>query len=160
FLAMEFCDGRDLGKVVDDGGPLPVHLACDYAAQAAAGLVAAHAAGLVHRDVKPSNLILTATGTVKVLDFGLARFRGAAAAVRLTRDGAVMGTPDFMSPEQARDSAAVDIRADIYSLGCTLYFLLTGRVPFPGGTDWEKVLKHVSGSLTPVEVFRPEVPAG
>ena len=157
FLAMEFCDGRDLGRVVAEGGPVPVGLACDYVTQVASGLSAAHAVGLVHRDIKPGNLLLT-DGTVKVLDFGLARLPRPEDTARLTRTGALMGTPDFIAPEQARDASTADIRADVYSLGCTLYYLLAGQVPFPGGADWEKVLKHMSHSPMPVETVRPSVP--
>jgi serine/threonine protein kinase len=159
FLAMEFCEGRDLGRVVAQSGPVPVARSCDYAAQAAAGLTAANAAGLVHRDIKPSNLLLTIDGTVKILDFGLARIRPEERDVRLTRSGAILGTPDFIAPEQAQNSSAADIRSDIYSLGCTLYYLLTARLPFPGETPWEKILGHVSGTAPPVESLRREVPA-
>lgn len=156
-LAMEYCDGSDLGRAVREGGPLAVARACACIGQAASGLSAAHAAGLVHRDIKPSNLLLTADGVVKVLDFGLARFFEGDDTDRLTRTGASMGTPDFMAPEQARDSAAVDIRGDIYSLGCTLYYLLTGRVPFPGGTPWYKISRHQNDEPEPIEALRPQV---
>jgi serine/threonine protein kinase/WD40 repeat protein len=158
WLAMEFCDGHDLGRAVANGGPLPINLACDYAIQAATGLQHLVEHGLVHRDIKPTNLLL-ADATVKILDFGLARLRPKEEFTRLTPSGAMMGSPDFVAPEQARDAAGVDIRSDIYSLGCTLYFLLTGQVPFPGSTGWEKVLKHMSGTAILVEHLRPDVPA-
>ena len=157
-LAMEFCAGRDLARTAADG-PLSIARACELTAQVAAGLAAAHAVGLVHRDIKPSNLFLTTDGTVKILDFGLARFHQSEDTDRLTRTGASMGTPDFMAPEQARDSSSADIRSDIYSLGCTLYYLLAGRVPFPGGTPWWKVARHQSEEPAPVESLRSEVPA-
>ncbi|MBX9579476.1 MAG: protein kinase, partial [Gemmataceae bacterium] len=159
FLAMEFCDGRDLWRVVRDDGPPAVGVACGYARQAALGLQHLHDHGLVHRDIKPSNLMLTAAG-VKVLDLGLAYLRRAADGSRLTRDGAAMGTPDFVAPEQARDAAGVDIRADLYGLGGTLYYLLTGQVPYPGGTPLEKLLRHQTDRPLPVSQLRRGVPAG
>src|SRR5262249_54333549 len=142
FFAMEYVEGTDLAKLVKQNGPLPVAVACDYVRQAALGLQHAHEQGLVHRDIKPSNLLLAGKaggGVVKVLDMGLARLEaapgeGSDGADPLTQEGAVMGTPDYVAPEQATDSRRADIRADLYSLGCTLYFLLTGKVPFPGGT--------------------------
>src|SRR5262249_44136107 len=124
-LAMEYVAGTDLGKLVEQNGPPPVGRCCEYVRQAALGLQHAHERGLVHRDVKPSNLLLTADGTtVKILDLGLARLArpagGAEENSTLTQAGAIVGTPDFLSPEQAEHSYAADIRADLYSLGCTL----------------------------------------
>jgi formylglycine-generating enzyme required for sulfatase activity/WD40 repeat protein/serine/threonine protein kinase len=180
FFVMEYVEGRDLFHVVKERGPLPVTEACDYIRQAALGLQHAFERGLVHRDIKPSNLLLTGTrdeerGTnatplaprpsplvpvVKLLDMGLARFEREAEehSSTLTQEGAIMGTPDYIAPEQARDSHAADIRADIYSLGCTLYFLLTGKVPFPGGTLTEKLLKHQMDTPTHLRQLRPDVP--
>ncbi len=163
-LVMEYVAGAtDLAHLVRQKGPLAVPQACDYVRQAALGLQHAHERGLVHRDVKPSNLLLTADGTVvKVLDMGLARLNQSAAddkSSTVTLEGTVMGTPDYMAPEQARESHAVDIRADLYSLGCTLYYLLTGRVPFPGGSFFQKVNRHQFEEPEPVERLRPEVPA-
>jgi serine/threonine protein kinase len=164
-LAMEFIDGIDLGRRVREQGPLPVVSACDAARQAALGLQHAHERGLVHRDVKPSNLIVDGGGVVKLLDLGLVRsLPGDASAETvsgpLTEAGLVLGTPDFMAPEQARDSSTVDARADLYSLGGSLYYLLTGRVPFPGGTAVEKLIRHTTEEPAPVESLRPEVPGG
>src|SRR5439155_510617 len=161
FLAMELLDGSDLGRVVaHHPGGLPVGQACEVVRQAALGLQAAHAAGLIHRDVKPSNLMLTSDGTVKVLDLGLACVRRSEQDdSRLTRPGAMMGTPDYMPPEQFVDAYAVDERADIYSLGCTLYHLLTGRPPFPGGSIYEKMRQHCDHEAPPLRGRRPEVPA-
>ncbi len=122
-----------------------------------------HERGLVHRDVKPHNLLLTRQGVVKVLDLGLAHLGESSgeeeSSSRLTEEGAVMGTLDYIAPEQVMDSHAVDLRADLYSLGCTLYHLLTGRPPFPGGRPVEKLYKHRHEEPVPVEQRRPEVPA-
>ncbi len=162
-LVMEFVEGINLARLVDARGPLPVGLACDYLRQAARGLEHAHAQGMVHRDVKPHNLMVSRNGQVKILDFGLARLaheqgRREGAARALTLAGEVLGTPDYLAPEQARDSKTVDARADLYALGCTAYFLLSGRVPFPGETAIEKLLHHWEKEPLPVEQLRPEVP--
>jgi WD40 repeat protein len=161
FLVMEFVEGRDLVRVVREQGPLPHGLACDCVVQAALGLQHAHERGLVHRDIKPGNLLLDTSGVLKVLDLGLARILGAQTELitQLTGEGAVMGTPDYMAPEQAEEPHTVDIRADVYSLGCTLYFLLSGRVPFPGGTAMQKMRRHQTAEPDPLEAMRPDVPA-
>jgi serine/threonine-protein kinase len=168
YLAMEFVDGLDLSKLLREYPQLEVEEACEYARQAAVGLHHAHKAGFVHRDVKPSNIIVagerhvpqaTEPAVVKVTDLGLVRAVGLAdAAEDLTRDGTVVGTPDYMAPEQAKNSSTVDHRADLYSLGCTLYFLLAGRAPFPDGTAVEKLLRHQLDAPPPVQDLRPEVP--
>jgi WD40 repeat protein/tRNA A-37 threonylcarbamoyl transferase component Bud32 len=160
FLVMELVEGTNLARLVKTQGPLPVSQACDYIRQAALGLQHVYEKGLVHRDIKPQNLLLTKQGVVKVADFGLAGFRAVVSATMtegLTVEGAMMGTSDFMAPEQARDPRAVDIRGDLYSLGCTLYYLLTGRVPFPGGTLTDKLLRHQQREPEPIERLRPEV---
>jgi tRNA A-37 threonylcarbamoyl transferase component Bud32 len=164
-LVMEYVEGStDLARLVRKHGPLPVCRACEYARQAALGLQHAHERGLVHRDVKPHNLLLTADGhVVKVLDMGLARLDhppGDDWSSTMTQEGVVMGTPDYLAPEQALASHTVDVRADLYSLGCTLYFLLTGKVPFPGGTLAEKLLKHQLQEPRPLAQLRPDVPPG
>ncbi len=160
-LAMEFVTGRTLADVVASKGPLPVAYACQCVRQAAHGLQHAADRGMVHRDIKPQNLMLTDTGVVKILDFGLAKL----ASERKTRAGltgtdVVMGTPEYIAPEQARDTAAADIRADIYSLGCTLFCLLTGKPPFAGDTPIETMTKHVTDTPPAVTDVRPDVPAG
>jgi serine/threonine protein kinase len=161
FLVMEYVEGTDLKKVVEQRGPLPVLEACSYVRQAALGLQHAFERGWVHRDIKPANLLRNRE-TIKNLDFGLARFwqtrEGDETASEVTTDDRFMGTPDFMAPEQAVDSHAVDIRADIYSLGCTFYYLLAGRVPFPGTTALKKLFKHCWVEPQPLEAVQPSVP--
>jgi hypothetical protein len=159
FLVMEYVAGTNLHDLVGRDGPLPVARACDYVRQAALGLQHAHERGLVHRDIKPSNLMLTPEGTIKVLDFGLARFAQTPHAGGLTETGVVMGTPDFMAPEQAQSTSTVDIRADIYSLGCTLYYLLTGEEPYTEGNSFEKLLAHQKAPPPDVARLRGDVPA-
>src|SRR5262249_14799821 len=162
FFTMEYVEGTDLQKLVRLAGPLPVARACGFMRQAALALQHAHEQGLVHRDVKPANLLLTAAGGIKLLDLGLARLKhgpGDPESSTLTQEGEVMGTPDFMAPEQTVESHRADIRADLYSLGGTLYFLLTGRVPFPGGSVGEKLVKHQLREPEPLAALRPEVPA-
>jgi eukaryotic-like serine/threonine-protein kinase len=171
FLVLEYVDGPNLEQLVRKQGPLAVGLACDYVRQAASGLQCAHAAGMVHRDVKPANILVQRRGTddatpglVKVSDFGLARLHapgapaGAAPGTILTRDNTVMGTPDYLSPEQSRSLHKTDIRSDIYSLGCTFYFLLTGQAPFPGGNALEKLIRHSTEAPRPLSAFRQDVP--
>jgi WD40 repeat protein len=168
FLVMEYVEGQNLADYLAEKGPLPVAEACDIARQAALGLQHAHERGMVHRDIKPHNLMRTASGRVKVLDFGLARFAAeprrcpVAGAVptapHLTDSGAVVGTADYIAPEQARDAHGADGRADLYSLGCTLYHLLAGRPPFWGGGPAEKVRRHAATQPEPLRALRPEVP--
>jgi serine/threonine-protein kinase len=160
FLAMELLEGCDLDQLVQQRGPLPVAEACAYVRQAALGLHHAHQQGLVHRDIKPSNLFLTAEG-IKVLDLGLARpqkLADALTAADLTRANTVMGTPDYLAPEQALDPRKADARTDLYSLGCTFYYLLTGRPPFPDGSLAQKLLWHQNAEPQPVESWRPDAP--
>jgi hypothetical protein len=159
FLAMEYVAGTDLYKLVKTQGPRPPAQAADFIRQAALGLQHAHERGLVHRDVKPANILVeTATSTpgypfgqVKILDLGLARLRLAEqvkSSSGLTRDGSVLGTVDYMAPEQAESPRDADIRADLYSLGCTLHYLLAGHAPFPDGTFLQKLNRHKSEEPT------------
>jgi WD40 repeat protein/serine/threonine protein kinase len=158
FFSMEYVEGIDLSRLVKERGPLPIDKACDYIRQAALGLEHAYERGLVHRDIKPSNLFLT-DGVVKILDLGLARLQDPGGEGEgLTQMGVIIGTPDYISPEQARNSRTADIRSDLYSLGCTFYFLLTGRAPFAGDTATEKLLHHCFDEPTPVEKLRPGIP--
>jgi WD40 repeat protein/tRNA A-37 threonylcarbamoyl transferase component Bud32 len=160
-LIMEYVEGHDLDRLVRQHGPLPIASACDYIRQAALGLQHAHEKGLVHRDIKPANLLLSKQGVVKILDLGLAQLgasEGSEGSSTLTQEGMVMGTLDYIAPEQAADSHAVDIRADLYSLGCSLYFLLTGSVPFPSGKPVEKLYRHRYEEPVPVQRLRSDVP--
>jgi serine/threonine protein kinase len=167
YLVMEFVDGPNLHDFVHDRGPLPVGQACEIVRQAAIGLQYAHEMGMVHRDIKPANLLLHTAGNaclVKVLDFGLARLieplspQAEGSDLVPSSEYQVMGTPDYLSPEQARNLHSADIRSDLYSLGCTMYFLLTAQVPFPGGTMLEKLVRHASESPVPIHQLRSDVP--
>jgi len=161
-FAMEYVEGDDLAKVVKASGPLPVVHACYFIYQAALGLQHAHERGMVHRDIKPANLILAREGkkaVVKVLDFGLAKLTTESqAGSGLTREGQMLGTPEYIAPEQIRDAQSADIRADIYSLGCTFYYLLTGGPPFHGDSLWDLYQAHFSMDAGPLNLVRPEVP--
>ncbi len=160
YLVMEFVDGRDLQHVVKNDGPLDYNLAVNYIAQAAEGLHHAHEAGLIHRDIKPANLLVDFRGTLKVLDMGLAKFESTSekASLTLAYDENVLGTADYLAPEQALNSHEVDRRADIYSLGCTLYFLLTGHPPFPEGTLPQRLMMHQTKMPPSILVDRPDAP--
>jgi WD40 repeat protein len=158
---MEYVAGTDLASLLEQRGPLAVAVACDYVRQAALGLQHAHERGLVHRDIKPANLLLNDKGVIKVMDLGLARLRpdpaGKPSRV-LTQLGTVMGTADYIAPEQAVDSSRVDARADVYSLGCTLYHLVTGQPPFPKGSFGQKLKWHQQKEPPAVEQLRADVP--
>jgi serine/threonine-protein kinase len=182
YFAMEFIEGTDLGKVVQLIGRLTPASAADYVRQAALGLQHAYEHNLVHRDIKPVNLFLTqaaakpaswhgrpvgapkppAPPLVKILDWGLASLRSCADTTKEVDsqqcEQAFIGTADYLSPEQAVDPHSVDIRSDIYSLGCTFYFLLAGRVPFVGATVMQKIVQHQTDEPEPVEVVNPDVP--
>src|SRR5687767_2489487 len=190
FLVMEFAEGETLAQMVARRGPLSIAEACAAIRQAALGLQHAHERGMVHRDIKPQNLMVSgvrgqesgvrnqesgvrgqesgvrnqesddssSSSVVKILDFGLARFVQETSHESRTELGAVMGTPDYMAPEQALDTRQADIRADIYSLGCTLYFLLTGKPPFTGANPMETLLRHQSAEPRRLRDMRPDAP--
>ena len=162
YIAMEFIDGQDLQSRINKDKQLDPDLAADYIAQSALGLQHAHDNGLIHRDIKPANLLANKQGIIKLLDMGLAKFDvddDEEASLTKDHNENVLGTVDYLSPEQARDSHSVDHRADIYSLGCTLYFLLVGKAPFPEGTLAQRILKHQQEQATPIEELREGVPA-
>ncbi len=159
YIVMEYVEGRDLHRLVNDIGPIDPEKAADYIAQAATGLAHAHQKQLVHRDIKPANLLLDKSGVVKLLDLGLAKLTEEdLSSLTLANEENVLGTADYLAPEQALNSHEADHRSDIYSLGCTLYFLLVGRPPFPEGTISERLLKHQVDTPKPIEELRPEVP--
>jgi serine/threonine protein kinase len=162
FLVMELIDGDNLEVLVRRHGPLPVAQACEVIRQAALGLQHLYEQGLVHRDIKPSNLMLTPAGLVKVLDLGLVRnLHDASPGERITAHGHCLGTLDYMAPEQFMDGRGADIRADIYSLGCTLYELLAGRPPFAGAgyeSPFQKMLGHAQEPVPPLRERRRDVP--
>ena len=159
FLVMEFVDGVNLYDLVRRSGPISLERAAHYIAGAAVGLQHAHEMGLVHRDIKPGNILVDRSGAVKVLDLGLALFFHSDDDDQLTKkyDETVIGTADYLAPEQALDSHTVDIRADIYSLGGTLYYLLTGRPPFPEGNVAQKLVSHQQREPVPIAQLRPDV---
>jgi hypothetical protein len=179
FLVMEWVEGSDLETLVKRQGPLPIGLACEMMRQAARALQYAHERGMVHRDIKPANLLVPRTPdggagvppaphsplagppvAVKVVDFGLARLHRTpgASTVASQSEKRFLGTPDYVSPEQVRDASAVDIRSDLYSLGCTFYYALAGRKPFRGETVFETVIKHLEEEAKPLRSLRPEIP--
>src|SRR5262245_3201316 len=163
FLVMEFVNGRDLATEVVTGGPMPVADAVDRILQAARGLEYAHSQGIIHRDIKPGNILRDVDGVVKVADLGLARFSdpggGPSGQTSLTQAGGVLGTVDYMSPEPAVDSGTIDHRADVYSLGCTLHFLLTAHPPYSAGSLLAVMLKHRDAPIPDLAAARLDLPA-
>jgi eukaryotic-like serine/threonine-protein kinase len=153
YIAMEFLDGRTLKELLVRNGPTPIPIAIDYARQILGALSFAHRNGIVHRDIKPHNIVVGGDGRLKVTDFGIAR----SGASQMTEAGSIVGTAQYLSPEQAR-GAPVDPRSDLYSLGIVLYEMLTGRVPFTGDTPVEIAMKHLSQVPTPPSKLRPDVP--
>jgi serine/threonine protein kinase len=165
YLVMDFIVGVDLAQKVKKDGPQPLRESVEYVRQAALGCQHAFERGIVHRDLKPSNLILSmnpdGSPMIRILDFGLARFECQETDQKpLTQMGRILGTVDFIAPEQAQDAHRVDVRADIYSLGCTLYWLLTGQPPFPGADQLEKLTSRLQNQAPPLRYLRADAPAG
>ena len=159
FIVFEFVEGVNVRTLVEQKGPLPLAEAISHTLQIAEALAHADARSVVHRDIKPSNVLITPEGRVKLIDMGLARLRQAdPAAADLTASGVTLGTFDYISPEQARDPRNADIRSDIYSLGCTFFFMLAGQPPFPEGTVLQKLLQHQGDEPPDILQFRPELP--
>ena len=157
YLALEFVPGGDLQERVKKDGPMPANQAIEIIRQVSEGLRYAATQGVIHRDIKPANLLFTPEGQVKITDLGLA-LQAEEDDERVTRDGTTVGTVDFMAPEQARDSRATTIRSDIYSLGCTFYYLLTGKPPFPDGNVPERLRKHAYDPIPDIRRVRPDLP--
>jgi serine/threonine protein kinase len=160
FIAMEFISGRSLYRLVTDDGPLTVPRAARLFAEVASALDHAHCRGVIHRDLKPSNILITTNDHAKVLDLGLALIEGEAPSDHTVvgGQGYVVGTMDYMAPEQIEDATKVDPRSDVYGLGCTLYFALVGQPPFPGGTKTQKIARHRKEEPTPITELNPAVP--
>ncbi|HEX3598516.1 MAG TPA: serine/threonine-protein kinase [Lacipirellulaceae bacterium] len=159
YIVMEYVDGQDLHQIIVGQGPLDYDTAADYIAQVANGLQHAHQMGLVHRDIKPANCLVDRHGTVKLLDLGLAKLtEDDQASLTMANEENVLGTADYLAPEQALNSHEADGRSDIYSLGCTLYFLLTGSPPFPEGSISERLLKHQTARPETIFKARPDAP--
>lgn len=157
YMVMELIEGVDLAQLIDGRGALPARRAAGYAADAAEALAVAHAAGVVHRDIKPDNLVLTHAGAIKVIDFGLARRVEPDPGGGLTSAGQVMGTPHYMAPEQG-SGEAVDGLTDVYSLGMTLYCLLAGRPPFVGDNPLAVLMQQLDATPPPLTELAPDVP--
>jgi serine/threonine protein kinase len=158
YLVMEYVEGQDLHQLVKEHGPVDFLVAADYIAQVARGLSHAHEMGLIHRDIKPANCLVDKNKVVKLLDMGLARLIDDEESLTLDNNENVLGTADYLAPEQALNSHKADARSDIYSLGCTFYFLLTGHPPYPEGSIAERLLKHQRERAPSILKDRPDAP--
>jgi serine/threonine protein kinase len=162
FLVMEYVDGSSLLEIVKKKGSMEISRACQYVAQSAQGLDHAYRVGVIHRDIKPGNILIDRIGIAKILDMGLARFYHSDDDMLTKKydEKSVLGTADYVAPEQTINSHDVDVRADLYSLGATFYFLLAGHPPFPEGTVSQKLISHQTKKPQPIATIRPEIPAG
>jgi serine/threonine protein kinase len=162
YIAMEYIPGKSLYRLVNEIGPMPVARAAALFAEIASALDHAHHQGLVHRDMKPSNVLITPHNHAKVLDLGLAIMEGEVTKDRRVTGGQgyIVGTMDYIAPEQADDASKATARSDIYALGCSLYFTLTGQPPFPGGTNKDKIRRHRTEEPAPITSVSPAIPAG
>ncbi|MCR5359566.1 MAG: serine/threonine protein kinase [Thermoguttaceae bacterium] len=158
YIVMEYFEGNNLRQLVDKEGPLPFEDAVSYIRQGAEGLIHAHRIGVIHRDVKPENILANSEGTAKLLDLGLALLKEEDESGSSTKQDSILGTADYLAPEQAINSSKIDGRADIYSLGCTLYFCLTGHPPFPFGTIPQRLLAHQRETPASILIDRPDCP--
>ncbi len=158
YIVFEYIEGRNIRDMVREDGPFDVARTIDVTLQVADALD--HAAGrdVVHRDIKPSNIVITPAGRARIVDMGLARLAPMAGDGDLTTSGVTLGTFDYIAPEQARDARAADVRSDLYSLGCTIFYMLVGRPPFSEGTMVQKLLQHQQETPPAVESLRPDVP--
>lgn len=160
YFAMEYIDGRDLSQIVKDDGPSGFEFTANCISKAALALAYAHSNNLIHRDIKPGNVLVDKSGQVKILDLGLALYTEQEDSVTVMHNERVLGTADYLSPEQAVNSHQVDTRTDIYSLGCTMYFLLTGAPPFPEGSLVERMVQHQTREPKDIFAVRPDCPPG
>ena len=158
YIVFEFIEGRNLRDLVREQGPLPLPRTIEIAVQVAEALEHAAERDVVHRDIKPSNIVITPAGRARIVDMGLARLHQLAAEQDLTASGVTLGTFDYISPEQARDPRVADVRSDLYSLGCTIFFMLAGRPPFAEGTMLQKLLQHQQSPPPAIESLRADVP--
>jgi serine/threonine protein kinase len=158
YIVMEFVDGGSVGQILKRKGRLPWHQATEITLHVAMGMAEMNRLQLVHRDIKPSNILIDKQGTAKLADLGLARQQGEGADTQLTATGAVMGTIDYMAPEQVLDARQADIRSDLYALGCTLFHMLTGRVPFHEGSPYQRIQQQLNDPLPEIGPLAPDVP--
>ncbi len=161
FIAMEYIPGQTLSKQVQADGPLSLARAARIFREIALALEHVHARGLIHRDIKPSNIMITPHDHAKVLDLGLGMLKGEVGDPSVVGGvGYIVGTMDYIAPEQTTDPTKIDVRADLYSLGCTLYFALSGNPPYPGGSRRDKIKRQRTVEATPLKLLRPELPSG